>query len=122
MLQHYDQSSIYQIIPPGTCKVAHYHLSTEAIKSLISHKSEKRHAFDKWFNTSLHQSLEFISSVSESSHSVHIEGVFSLTNSGYSVLLTSHFGLFVSFPTVILKQKQEESARERALCQLTECF
>lgn len=45
--------------------------------------------------------LKFISAISESSHSVNIEGVFSLADSGNSLFYASGMDFFVSFPAVI---------------------
>lgn len=45
--------------------------------------------------------LKFISAISERSHSVNIEGVFSLADSGNSLFYASGMDFFVSFPAVI---------------------
>lgn len=51
--------------------------------------------------TYLVKSFEFITSISESSHSVDVEGIFSLTDGGDSLLPLGDVGLLIRPLTVV---------------------
>lgn len=47
------------------------------------------------------ESFEFITPISEGSHCINVEGVFSLTDGGDSLLQFGNVYLFIGLPTVI---------------------
>lgn len=55
------------------------------------------------FNTKMYlvESFKFITPVSESSHSIDVEGVFSLTDGGDSLLQLGDVGLLIGLLTVV---------------------